>query len=104
MNKGLFGALVLVVLFVVSWLITASDNKTYKVNYTTYRYNLNADSLETCQTRTCVVTIDGVNSMSAKMAKIEQRDLMYEVWDYELSNNRTLIADSISINVLVRVN
>lgn len=95
---GLVGCLIAI------WVITASDNKTYKVNYTTYKYNLNTDSLETCKTRTCVVTIDGMNSASAKRnTAFEREELMYEVWDSELSNNSTLIADSISINVLVRV-
>ena len=94
---GLVGCLIAI------WVITASDNKTYKVNYTVYRYDFNADSMSAYKARTCTVTIDGTNSMSAKRSKIEMQELMYEVWDSELSNNSTFVADSIDINVLQRV-
>lgn len=104
MNNAWKLALGLVGCLIAIWVITASDNKTYKVNYTTYRYNAIVDSMEESKTRTCVVTIDGMNSASTiRNSKFELEDLMYEVWDYELSNNRTFVADSISINVMQRV-
>lgn len=104
MNNAWKLALGLVGCLIAIWVITASDNKTYKVNYTTYRYNFPGDSLVVDRSRTCVVTIDGKNSPSAKRNVAQEREeLMYEVWDFELSNNRAFIADSISINVLVRV-
>jgi hypothetical protein len=102
MNKGLFGALVLVVLFVVSWLIAASDNKTYVVNYTTFQYNPQTDELVERQTKSCKVTIDGQNSISGKRSKIESQDILFETWDYELSTS-SIIVDSIDINVIQRV-
>jgi len=103
MNKGLFGALVLVVLFVVSWLITASDNKTYVVNYTTFQYNPKTDELVERQTKSCKVTIDGMNSASSKRnTKFESEEILFETWDYELSTS-SIIVDSIDINVITRV-
>ena len=105
MNNAWKLALGLVGCLIAIWVITASDNKTYKVNYTTYRYNWANDSLESFKTRTCVVTVDGKNSPSERRNVAQEREeLMYEVWDSELSNNSTFVADSISINVLIRVN
>lgn len=105
MNNAWKLALGLVGCLIAIWVITASDNKTYKVNYTTFRYDATVDSLIESKTRTCVITIDGMNSHSEmRNSKYESENIMYEVWDYELSNNRTFVADSISINVLQRVN
>lgn len=95
---GLVGCLIAI------WVITASDNKTYKVNYNTYKYCAEYNSLQYSRTRTCTVVIDGEPSAPEKrMVKVELERIMYEVWDYELSNNRTFVADSISINVMQRV-
>ena len=104
MNNAWKLALGLVGCLIAIWVITAGDNKTYRVNYSTYKYCAEYDSLQYSRTRTCTVVIDGMNSASERRnAKFEMEQLMYEVWDYELSNNRTFVADSISINVMQRV-
>ena len=94
---GLVGCLIAI------WVITASDNKTYVVNYTTYQYNNQTDELVRRQTKSCKVTIDGQNSISGKRSKIENQDILFETWDYELSTS-SIIVDSIDINVIQRVN
>lgn len=99
MNNAWKLALGLVGCLIAIWVIAASNNKTYKVNYNTYRYCPVYNKLQYSKTRSCTVTIDGDRNV-----KVESKRIMYEVWDYELSNNRTFVADSISINVLQRVN
>ena len=105
MSNAWILALGLVGCLIAIWVITASDNKTYKVNYTTFRYDTETSTLEEGATRSCVVTIDGMNSASkVRNSKFELEDIMYEVWDYELSSNNVFVADSIDINVMIRVN
>ena len=93
---GLIGCLIAI------WVIVRSDNETYVVNYTTYHYNHKEDELVERQTKSCKVTIDGQNSISGKMSKIESQDILFETWDYELSIS-SIIVDSIEVNVVQRV-
>ncbi len=102
MNNAWKLAIGLVGCLIAIWVIIASDDKTYVVNYTTFQYNPQTDELVKRQTKSCKVVIDGQNSMSGKMSKIESQDILFETWDYELSTS-SIIVDSIDINVITRV-
>jgi len=102
MNNAWKLAIVAAVVIVITWAITASDNKTYVVNYTTFQYNPQTDEFVERQTKSCKVVIDGQNSISGKRSKIESQDILFETWDYELSTS-SIIVDSIDINVITRV-
>lgn len=83
---------------IVMWVIAASNNQTYRANYSVYKYNAVSEQLEYSGARSCVVTIDG-----GKSVKRNNSHVMEELWDYELTNNSAFVADSISINVLIRI-
>lgn len=97
MNNAWKLALGLVGCLIAIWVITASDNHTYVACYTTYLYGPEANSLLRGETKTCKVVVDSSNG------ECSNEDILYEVWDYELSTS-TIIVDSIDINVVQRVN
>lgn len=96
MNNAWKLALGLVGCLIAIWVITASDNHTYVVCYTTYQYGPESDSLIEGETKTCKVVVDSSDDVCSNA------DIVYEVWDYELSTS-TIIVDSIDINVVQRV-
>lgn len=103
MNKLKYWLIATVVaILIFTWC--TSNNETYVVNYTAYKYDLlNGELLEN-DSKTCRITINGYKSKSAvKEGQIINDRIKYAVWDYELSNSRNIIADSIHINSIQKI-